>query len=100
MRYVTIRASVPEFMSCGRKKGLMIRTVAVFHVTASAVASWNCADGLVHALARMGYDVINAGNPDHGHTHVPLTVLQKADLILLSAPEWYVASLQRRYGHA
>ena len=44
----------------------------------------------------MGYAVIDCVNP--AVTFMPVEVLQRADLIILTSPEWYFEHLVRTYG--
>jgi hypothetical protein len=77
---------------------MQIRTVAVFHCQAFPGSPWCCAEGLLVALASLGFEVINCGRPQWNHA--PLEDLQRADLIIMSGLEWYHDILAERYGEA
>ena len=72
-------------------------TIAVFHCTAHVGAAWNCAEGLIAALTRMGHRVINAGDPRSAPA--PLELVRSADLILLASAEWYAHLMWQHYGN-
>jgi hypothetical protein len=71
-------------------------TIAVFHCKASSISAWNCSDGLVRTLQYMGHRVIDCKNPRLHH--MPIEILQAADVIVMSGAEWYDALLLERYG--
>ncbi len=75
---------------------MSIRTVAVFHAGASVVSAWNCAEGIVETLQGMGFETIDCGNPQF--RVVDIEVLKTADLIILSALEWYEPLIKQVYG--
>lgn len=77
---------------------MQIRNIAVFHCQAFPGSAWCCAEGLLLALASLGFHVINCGRPHWNHA--PLEELQQADLIIMSGPEWYYDVLAERYGAA
>ncbi len=72
--------------------------VAVFHNTAQVGSAWCCAEGIVNALRRQEYKVLDCGNPQT--TPAPAALLEQADLIILGAPEWYDQVLLSYYGEA
>lgn len=74
---------------------MKIRTVAVFHNTAQVGSAWACAEGIVTALSKEGYEVLDFGHPQNAT--VPLEALRKVDLVILGAPEWYGDILLARY---
>lgn len=75
-----------------------IRTIALFHCTARVGSAWGCAEGIGTTLSRLGYRVLNCGNPRLAP--VPFDVVRQADLIILAALEWYDDILAARYGDA
>jgi len=75
-----------------------VRTVAVFHCTSDVGSPWCCAEGISSTLSALGYRVLDCGRP--GRTTVPIEDLQQADLIILSAVEWYHDVLRANYGAA
>lgn len=74
------------------------RRIAVMHNGARVGSAWACAEGIVHTLRRMGYEVTDCGNPYF--RSVPLHDLEGVDAIILGAPEWYFDVLLDRYGDA
>jgi len=76
---------------------MTIRTIAVFRV-AWMGAAWCCSEGMATTLARLGYRVLDCGDPRYAS--VPVEVLRQADLIMLNALEWYDQILTERYGAA
>ena len=77
---------------------MRIQNVVVFHNTAAVGSAWCCAEGIVSVLREMGYNVVDGGNPRL--SQIPISHLRNADLIILGAPEWFAAELQRHYGFA
>ncbi|MGD0633095.1 MAG: glycosyltransferase [Beijerinckiaceae bacterium] len=77
---------------------MSIRKIAVFHNGANVGSAWCCSEGIVAALKAEGYDVMDCGNPVR--SLFALKDLQQADLIILSAPEWFFSQLLRNYGQA
>jgi hypothetical protein len=75
-----------------------VKKIAVFHCTAKVGSAWACAEGITLTLARMGYEVFDFGLPELGRHGIEQ--LQQADLIILSAPEWYADKLMARFGPA
>ena len=74
-----------------------IKTIAVFHAFASRVCAWSVSDGIVDALARMGYAVMDCGRPPR--ITVNLDQLKCVDLIILSGPEIFWSLVERWYPH-
>jgi hypothetical protein len=77
---------------------MQIRTIAVFHCQAFPGSAWCCAEGIVMTLMDLGYQVMDCGRPNW--TVVPIEALSQADLIIMSAVEWYDDILAERYGEA
>jgi hypothetical protein len=77
---------------------MSIRTVAVFHCISEVGSPWNCAEGISSTLSALGYRVLDCGRP--GRTSVPIEDLEQADLIIMSAIEWYYEVLKANYGAA
>lgn len=77
---------------------MSIRKVAVFHNGANVGSAWCCSEGILAALKAEGFEVMDCGNPVR--SFFPLKELQQADLIILSAPEWFFSQLLRNYGEA
>ncbi len=75
-----------------------IKKVAVFHPTSYVGSAWCCSEGILHALNKLGYEVINCGHISN--STVTLEALKKVDLIILSAVEWYAKILMDRFGDA
>lgn len=73
-----------------------INTIAVFHNTAHVGSAWCCAEGISCTLRRKGYEVLDLGNPLL--TAAPLAELQRADAIVMGAPEWFLHAIADRYG--
>ena len=72
---------------------MAIRNIVVFHPSTGISTPWCCAGGLPHTLKRLGYAVTSFTT-----TSAPLEVLEMADLIILSAPEWYAAKIRELFG--
>jgi hypothetical protein len=75
---------------------MAIRSVVVFHNLARPGSAWCCAEGLVAVLRTMGCDVTDGGNP--WTSHFPIEQLERADLVVLGAPEWFAERLVHNYG--
>lgn len=73
-----------------------VKTIAVFHCSATVGSAWACAEGICLTLERMGYEVFDCGRPQYGR--ITLEQLQSVDLIILSAAEWYTDELQQCFG--
>ncbi len=75
---------------------MAIRKIVVFHNMAGVGSAWCFNEGIVSVLREMGYDVVDARKPFR--RNVPMWVLKKADLVILSAPEWFTHRIRQRYG--
>lgn len=77
---------------------MTIKSVAIFHCGSGVGSAWNLAQGIIHSFAAQGYDVLDCGDPRS--TQIEFSSLQHADMILMSALEWYWPIIQERYGQS
>ena len=77
---------------------MKICTVAIFHCASGVGSAWNCAEGIVDSFSSLGYQTIDCGDPRY--TNIDLDSIRHADLIILSAFEWYKNVIIERYGQS